>query len=258
LLKSYGFPVIKSWIFYEYKSAVEFSEKASYPLVFKLCSGAGSRMVRLIKNKYTAKKYIDLMFRTGISYEKGLPDEFFDIIKNKGISYFLKTKAANFFNRKKEGKFFINEDWQTHKNYILFQEFLPGNQYDTRVVTIGDRAFGFVRYNRKDDFRASGESNVNYDPKSIDLSFVELALKISKRFGFDTMAYDFLYDQDKNPAISEISYVYGGQRGSKISKCPGYWNQKMVWYEGRTSVAHGILSHILKMSDLKLPDGELS
>ena len=42
------------------------------------------------------------------------------------------------------------------KDYVYFQKFLPNNKYDIRIVVIGDRAFGFIRYNRENDFRASG------------------------------------------------------------------------------------------------------
>ena len=34
-------------------------------------------------------------------------------------------------------------DWQRKKNYAMFQRFLPGNEYDTRVTVIGNRAFAF-------------------------------------------------------------------------------------------------------------------
>lgn len=30
---------------------------------------------------------------------------------------------------------------ELQSGYVLFQEFLPGNSYDTRVTVIGDRAF---------------------------------------------------------------------------------------------------------------------
>ena len=37
---------------------------------------------------------------------------------------------------------------------MYFQEFLPGNAFDTRITAIGNRAFGFLRENRPRDFRA--------------------------------------------------------------------------------------------------------
>lgn len=49
------------------------------------------------------------------------------------------------------------------KKYVYFQDFIPGNDFDTRVTIIGDRAFGFTRNVRPGDFRASGSGNVGYD-----------------------------------------------------------------------------------------------
>ena len=37
---------------------------------------------------------------------------------------------------------------------------------------------------------------------------VKAAQKISEEFNFQSMAYDFIYDHDKNPKIVEMSYNY--------------------------------------------------
>jgi hypothetical protein len=42
--------------------------------------------------------------------------------------------------------------WAKQKNYILFQKFMPGNESDTRVQITGNRAYAFLRYNRKERF----------------------------------------------------------------------------------------------------------
>ena len=42
LLKSLGYPVIESWIFWEKEHALDWAEKADYPVVFKLKKGAGA------------------------------------------------------------------------------------------------------------------------------------------------------------------------------------------------------------------------
>lgn len=53
--------------------------------------------------------------------------------------------------------------WIREKKYILFQEYLPDNEFDTRVTVIGNRAFAFRRFNRKKDFKASGSGEIDYD-----------------------------------------------------------------------------------------------
>jgi len=254
LLKTRDFPMIRSWIFYDISNALRFIEQAQYPLLFKLKSGAGSRMVRLIQNKSVAKRYINLMFQKGVSYQRGLPGRLYEDIKSKGLIRPLRINLGKIKLRFKEGRLFYDEDWQTHKNYILLQKFLSNNSYDTRVVIIGNRAFAFQRHNAPNDFRASGSDHVTLEPNRIDLSFVEIAFRISRTFGFDSMAYDFLYDENRQPAIAEISYVFGSEQGSTISRCPGFWDEKMNWHEGRMNVAFCILSRLLPKIDLRMPE----
>jgi glutathione synthase/RimK-type ligase-like ATP-grasp enzyme len=253
LLKLHGFPVIDSWVFYDKNSALKFVEQSDYPLVFKLISGAGSRMVRLVRKKSTAKKYVLLMFGRGIPYDKGLPGNSFDEIKKKGIIRNLRIQGGKFKKRIKEGSNFYYENWQIHKNYIMFQKFLPGNSYDTRVVVIGNRTFAFQRKNLPKDFRASGSDNYIVDKNVIDSRMIKIAFQVSQTFGFDSMAYDFLYDEHKRPVIGEISYVFGTEHGSKISECPGYWDKEMNWHPNSIDAPYYIICDLLKAQELKIP-----
>ena len=252
LLKLKGFPVIQSWVFYDIENALRFVDEATYPLVFKLRSGAGSRMVKLLMHKSMARQYVKLMFRNGVSYKNGLPGTLHDEIRDKGMLRLARRKLGKLKRRIKEGHLFYEEDWLTHKNYMLLQKFLPNNSYDTRVVVIGKRAFAFQRLNRPNDFRASGSDFYEVDPRKIDSRFIEIAFRVSKNLGFDSMAYDFLYDEDKEPVIVEISYVFGSMHGSKISECPGYWDGQLNWHEKPMNVSYCILCAILT-SDLKMP-----
>ena len=67
------------------------------------------------------------------------------------------------------------------KTTVLFQEFLPCNDFDTRITVIGNRAFGFRRFNRANDFRASGSGKIDYDPKNIAPEMVQLAFDVTRR-----------------------------------------------------------------------------
>lgn len=255
ILKSHHFPIVESWIFYDMQSALNFTDSAVFPMVFKLKSGAGSQMIRLVRNKSDAKKYIHLMFQNGVDYNNGLPGIYLDYLKQNGPIKLIRKKLGQIKRRMIEGSSYYDEDWFVHKNYILFQRFLPGNLYDTRVVVIGKQAFAFQRLNFNNDFRASGSNAYRYNPKSIDLEFIEIAFQVSKCFGFDSMAYDFLYDKNKKAAICEISYVFGSKEGTKISNCPGFWDKQLVWHEGKQDVAYCILSNFLNGSNLKMIPG---
>lgn len=251
--KALNLPMIESWIFYDEKSAFEFVEKASFPLVFKIKSGAGSQMVTLLTNQKQAQKYIRQMFRKGIPCNKVMPGTLLQTIKTDGLNHFIRKRIGKLRKRVQSGNFHFQEDWATHRNYILFQRFLPQNQYDTRVVVIGRNAFAFQRFNRPNDFRASGGGTYSLDPRRIDTRFIKIALDISKQLGFDTMAYDFLYDENKNPAIAEISYTFGSRHGSKINHCPGYWDEELNFHNENPDVALFTLKHLLGEPNLSAP-----
>ena len=119
--------------------------------------------------------------------------------------------------------------WKPERNYAYFQEFLPGNTFDTRITVIGERAFGFRRFNRPGDFRASGSGLIDYDPTKVDSHCVEIAFRVSDSGKFQSMAYDFLYKQGK-PVICEISYAFADWA---IHKCPGHWRNDMTWIDGQ-------------------------
>ncbi len=251
LLHAYGFSLIATHVFFDRKKAEEFIKTIEYPLVLKLKSGAGSLSVRLIKNEEIALKYINLMFGSGVSYAKGLPGTQRDILKQKGLFSYTRKQLGRLKNRMHQGSFYMVDDWEIHKNYIMFQKFMPENTYDTRIVVIGNRAFGFIRYNRENDFRASGSKLNDYNPAKIDLQFVELSFLISKKFSFECMAYDFLYDESGNPVICELSYTFGSSRGSEVVKCPGFWDEKLNWHVDEVDPAFYLLYDFLTEYNLK-------
>jgi glutathione synthase/RimK-type ligase-like ATP-grasp enzyme len=80
------------------------------------------------------------------------------------------------------------------KGYVYFQDFLPDNSYDTRLIVIGNRCFGIRRYNRKNDFRASGAGLLDYKPENIDKRTIKIAFDIANKLESDCLAFDFLYD----------------------------------------------------------------
>ena len=46
-----------------------------------------------------------------------------------------------------------SHDRDGRRGYVYFQDFIPDNQFDTRVTVIGNRAFAFIRKVRPGDFR---------------------------------------------------------------------------------------------------------
>jgi glutathione synthase/RimK-type ligase-like ATP-grasp enzyme len=244
LLKSLGYPIADSWIFYDKKHALEWMEDADYPLIFKLKKGAGSNNVILINNKKEAKKIINKMFGKGIVSEERIPHA--GKIKYKDIESFIRHKADKYILNKIRGHSLTT--WQTEKNYVLFQKYLPNNSFDTRIRVIGNRASAVRRFVRKNDFRASGSGDWDLDHTKIDLEFVDLALRISKELQFQSMGYDFLYDENGKPSICEISYNFPDYIEW------GYWDQKLNWHDFKYVPPFLHLMHALDFKDLKHPD----
>ncbi|GBG57996.1 hypothetical protein SPFL3102_01716 [Sporomusaceae bacterium FL31] len=231
LFKAVDAPHIPSWVFWNYDEALIFIENCTYPIVFKLSVGAGSANVLKLDSYKEAKIIIDKIFLEG----------FFPYTLNEFAHKFqLKVRdvfSRNFLSRIVQAvKYIIFDDYPSipgyfliQKNYAYFQEFLPYNQYDIRVTVIGNRAFGFIRYNRPNDFRASGSGLIDYDIEKIPREAILIAHCISQKLGFQSMAYDFLLTSDGKPVINEISYCYVN---TAVYNCPGYWDKDLVWHEG--------------------------
>lgn len=247
LLKQRGLPIIHSWIFWDKKEALKWLETADMPTVFKLKGGAGSENIILVRSKHRARKLVSRMFGKGI-LSGHIPER-----SNIRFKYFNLYKEIHHLGgnvlRKLRGED-ISAYWQIHKNYVMFQKYLPNNQYDTRITVVGDRAFGFRRFVRDNDFRASGSGRIDYNVDNIDKNCIKIAFKISKQLHFQSMAYDFLYNENSNLEFCEISYTYIDKA---IYDCPGYWDPNLNWHEGHFWPQYFYLMDALDLPDLKQP-----
>jgi len=224
-------PKIKTWVFWERHSAIEFIETAQFPLVFKLSVGAGSANVLKIESRAEALQLIDIMFTDGFTpytvneFEQKLATafpRFYQRLKDSA-NYLLKRRWPAAPPRPPHWYYLIQ------KNYVYFQEYIPDNCYDIRVTVIGERIFDFVRYTRENDFRASGSGQLVYNHDLIPENARRIAKQISKENHFQSMAYDFLIAPDGAVVLSEISYGY---LNKAIYRCGGYWDENLNWHDG--------------------------
>ena len=227
LLESIQAPLVPSYIFYDKKETLEWIKSTNFPKVFKLRNGAGASNVKLIKNKRKAISIINKAFGKGFSNcdYVGLA---FDSLKKmlKGKATFrdiIKYLALYFFPSKFNVDFFPNQ-----KGYVYFQDFIPDNKYDIRVIVIGSKAFAIKRMVRENDFRASGSGHIVYEKEEIPTSCVKIAFDISKKLKFQCIGYDFVFDQQNRPLIVEISY---GFTANVYDSCPGYWTNDLIWHQ---------------------------
>lgn len=240
-----GVPSVPTWIFWNRNEASSWLENAEYPLVFKLTAGAGSSNVIKVKDRSQGLKLVNKMFYRGVfpytqnEYRQNILIELF---KNPRILK-PKLKQSLLYFYKKEYPPLHKVWWQPEVGYTYFQKFLPGNKYDTRVTIIGNRAFAYRRFNRPNDFRASGSGNFDTDPNQIDLKCVELAFHVSRMGKFQSMAYDFIYDEDQNPVLGEMSYTFVDWM---VYQCPGHWDVNLNWVEGNMWPEYAIAEDFIR------------
>jgi hypothetical protein len=224
LLSAADFPIVPTTVCWDRAAALQWVQAAEFPKVFKLRAGAGSKNVRLVRTRREAIRLVKRMFGPGMSCN----DLFCSHVwRPSALVGTVRHQAARLY------RLFHGRDpdpyWQRQKNYVLFQDFLPGNMFDTRVTVIGERAFAFRRHVRPRDFRASGSGLIDYDVSAIDSRCLTVAHGVSQAMGFQSMAYDFLYDPGGAPRFCEISYDYVSQA---VYNCSGYWDRQLNWHDG--------------------------
>jgi hypothetical protein len=231
LLEALDIPRVPSRVFWRREEAFEFLLECRYPVVFKLSVGAGSANVLKLESREEAAAAVGRMFGKGIfpytcnEYSGNAGPE-----SVNGLAGLRKRFAGGLRYVVSGERPSLPPYYLLQKDYVYLQEFIPGNRFDIRVTVIGNRAFGFIRHNRPDDFRASGSGEIDYDPDRIPLEAVRLAHDISRRCSFQSMAYDFLVSERAGVLLNEISYCY---LNTAVHGCPGHWDRDLNWIRGQ-------------------------
>jgi glutathione synthase/RimK-type ligase-like ATP-grasp enzyme len=241
LLELINAPIAQSWVFFEKEDAIRWINSTPFPKVFKLRGGAGSSNVQLVKNKSEAFVIAEKAFGSGFSSYNKIGD-----LKENFRKFKWEKLAIVELGKSLRRLFYSTRFAQTigpQKGYILFQEFIAGNTFDIRVVTIGERAFAIKRLVRQNDFRASGSGMILYEKSEIDERCVAIAFEVTKQLVAQCVAYDFVFDKNKNPLIVEINYGFAHEA---YFPCPGYWDSRLNWHEGEFNSAEWIIEGLLQ------------
>lgn len=226
MLEAIGAPLVPSYVFYAKKDALKWVEQTSFPKVFKLRGGAGASNVRLVYSKSEAKLLINQAFGRGFSQFNRLgyiKDRYKKLLEGKdSFIAFLKSFVYLFMDTE------FSKMHPREKGYVYFQEFIPNNSFDLRIVVVGDKAFGLKRLVRSGDFRASGSGNIIYDKKQISEDCIKIAFAVADKLKCQSVAFDFVFD-GSIPLIIETSYGYAIRA---YDECEGYWDKNMKWHEG--------------------------
>lgn len=239
LFESIKAPLVPSYVFYDKQTALDWAKQTTYPKVFKLRGGAGSSNVRLVHSYSECTKIIKKAFRKGFNPTPHLHlayDQFKLWIRGKARFYDIAKYIGLFFLPSK----YMSKMLPMEKGYVYFQEFIPENKYDTRVIVIGEKAYGMHRMVRKGDFRASGSSTYDYSPIRRDV--LKIAFDTAKKLKLQSAAFDFIYTEADEPLIVEVSYGFG-TKGS--GQCTGYWNVDLNYIESNMEPEKWIIQELL-------------
>lgn len=219
---------VPSYVFVKKQDALNWINTASFPKVFKLRGGAGSANVRLLKSKKQAKSFVIKAFSSGFSLYEGW-GSFKDNLKK-----FLRQSMSFTSLLKSFYRIFIPPDFVKamgrEYGYVYFQDFIPDNQSDYRVIIINDKAFAIKRGVRPGDFRASGSGFIEYDKSLFRDSLIKQSFEIAQKIKSQCIALDFIIDKDNNYLLVEISYGFAPHA---YIKCEGYWDDKLNWFPGK-------------------------
>ena len=244
IFEGFGLPVVKTDVFYNKQEVLEWLKNSTFPKVFKLRGGAGASNVKLVNNYLEAKKIVNKAFGKGFKQYNSLASWLESIRlwhKGKGtfknVIYKLQFLFYTPFNK---------QLLKIEKGYVLFQEFIPGNKFDIRVIVTGNKAFAIKRLVRENDFRASGSGYIKYKKNEIDERCIKLSFDVNDKLKCQSVAFDYIFDADNNPLIVEISYGYSMYA---YDKCPGYWTSDMEWHEESFNPQYWQIDNLIKESN---------
>lgn len=242
LLEALGAPLVPSWVFYDRQKAIDWLRTAELPVVAKLRAGAGSANVRLLRGLPEAERYCKLMFGAGIRPVSGYFTDSMTRLRSVGSRAQLMGKLKRLpgaLNRRLQ----LQRRAPRERGYVLFQQFVPGNLFDTRVAVVGQRAWAFIRHVRKNDFRASGSRSIDFDPARVDVECVRIAFATAFALGSQSMAFDFVTTPSGQPQLVEISYGYNPD---VVYEVPGQWRPDLSWEAGRRRAEDEIMDGVLQ------------
>ena len=145
----------------------------------------------------------------------------------------------------------LPESYIKQKNYVYFQEFVPNQGFDLRVIIVGNSYFGYYRLPRKGDYRASG-SGITHK-REIPQEALLLAKKVKNCLPKTHMlAVDFLQDiRDNQYYIIETSIFIRIETSEQlvVNGVPGRYiehNEIFTFEEGRFWLQELMMLELMK------------
>jgi len=99
----------------------------------------------------------------------------------------------------------IHVPWVRQKNYVYFQEYVPNDGFDIRVILVGNRAFGYYRRVLEGDFRASGMNTV--ERRALPEEAIRVALEVQRCVRSPQLVVDMVHAADGRYVVIEYSVM---------------------------------------------------
>jgi glutathione synthase/RimK-type ligase-like ATP-grasp enzyme len=240
LFETTQIPHVPTHAFFEKSKALKWADSTTYPKVFKLRRGAGSRNVWLVHSKKEAIATINKAFGRGYrQYDAwgGVKENFRKFRLGKGnFKEILKAFAHIYIPLQ------LEKSQGRERGYVYFQDFIPQNKFDIRVIVIGDKAFAIKRHVRENDFRASGSGFIEYEKEHFDICLIAQTFKNAAKIKASCIAFDYVFSDGK-ALVVEVSYGFN-KKG--YFDCPGYWTRDLKWHEGTFNPYGWMIEDLLK------------
>ncbi len=241
-LQSINAPIPDSWVFYDKKDCLSWLEnEAQYPIVAKLKSGSGSNNVKLLHNVKKAKSYANQMFSSGF---KPVPSIMYKAYSKTQSAEDLKMFIAR---AKRIPEFLLTRKcarkMPRERGYCYFQQFIPNNGYDLKIVVVRDKMSFLARHTRKGDFRASGSGSIYYEKALVTDEIRESAFAVADKLKLQCIGLDYVVNNlTGRGLIVEMCYGFDWQAQYDLG---GYWDRVGNWHNEPLNVPAEVLNNLV-------------
>jgi len=212
LFENNNIPAIPTFVSFSKSEVLDYLEKCQYPIVSKEATNSASKGVLKLKNKQKAIRFCNDVFGPG----------------HKDLS----------------------STYIRQKDYVLFQNFVPNEGFDLRIIIIGQNYFGYYRDVPPGDFRASGSGLIV--KKALPEEALFLAKEIKEKLPPTYyISIDFLKSKlDSNYYVIEVS-IFNRIRSSEqliVDGVPGKYvfeNNSFKFHPGRVWIHDLIMIELL-------------
>lgn len=251
LFERLGLLVPETKVFFDREAALAWAKSAQYPQVFKLRKGSGALNVMLANNYRECSRLVNQSFRKGhLNYHRKhvFNDYFSKFRKDQNPKTLLKA-AYRYLFLPHTVKQQVRE-----KGYALFQEFIPNDGYDLRVVVVNGKAVTGKRFVRTNDFRASGSGKSVFEDQYADKRILQIAFTIAEKLQMQSVALDFIISSHTNEVyVIEMSFAF--PRIKFLEDAGGFWTRDLCWHHGKVQLPRWIIEGVLADATIHCPGG---